>query len=310
MYKALPFRRSITFTRDTNFRCTEEMNKVVIIDFSAESDLLNRVENASTFGSSCFWLFSASNGNLQRLEELRPRYDSRVYAAQKTESQLDIYEVYSLAEGWNVTRPLVETWNGSRAITPHEFVWERRRDLTGLTFTAGIFNYIPYSIVPDKTDLASATGFNMDVLKYLRLKMNFDVVFKHPSQGNFGRADERGNWNGVVGMCQRKEIDFSSTLIKVTQARAQVVKYGQVVTTHRNVFVTQAGSIDSANSIFTMLNTDVWIVSAVTALIMMILAVLIGRMLRESGEDSDSGRLALITFGFFFLQVNIALKNE
>ena len=46
--------------------------------------------------------------------------------------------------------------------------------------------------------------------------MNFDVNFKTPSDGNFGRAYENGSWNGVVGMCQRKEIDFSSTLIKVS----------------------------------------------------------------------------------------------
>lgn len=91
--------------------------------------------------------------------------------------------------------------------------------MSDLAFAVAIFDYNPYSFVPDVEQLEQSYGFNVDLMNFLKKNLNFTVTLTSPTDGTFGQADAEGRWNGVVGMCQRGDIDFSASLISATLPR-------------------------------------------------------------------------------------------
>ena len=229
----------------------------------------------------------------------KPPYDSRVYLARASDNEAVIVsEIYSVSENDDVVINAVEKWTLRQTVEAQsDFIWQRRCDLSGLTFNVGIFHYPPYSIINDYDNLSASTGFNMDLLHHLKKEMNFRVErFNVPESGNFGREVSNGSWDGVVGMCQRREIDFSSTLIKATLPRSFVIKYSQVVTSHSNVFVTRRGETASALSIFTTLRGAIYSLGLATLIALVFVAVVVFAKLEW--RKADLFEFALLTFGY------------
>ena len=82
-----------------------------------------------------------------------------------------------------------------------------------LLIQVGILFYKPYITLPNgKTSLADSEGFGIDVLNLLKTKLNFTYTFH--SVSTFGSLQETGNWNGMVGAVQRRELDFGASPIR------------------------------------------------------------------------------------------------
>ncbi len=122
-------------------------------------------------------------------------------------------------------------------------------------------------------------------------------------------------------MCQRREIDFSTSLIKVTRERAMVVDFSSVVTSHRNVIVTRQGTkfavrneISSINhrrlwrwnlylqrhALISMFTEEVLLVIVVLVLGLISMAVLVVWVL--SREDFNLSYTIMTTYGLVALQ--------
>jgi hypothetical protein len=159
---------------------------------------------------------------------MKPEFQSRVYTSDYRDDGMDIYDHYVVSENYDVTTGLVERWrfdhSGEAAKSfSADFVWNRRRDLRGIRFSAGVLDFHPYTTV---TNL-SASGFSIKILNLLAESLNFrseilfllsngfssfPIVFSYsltvPADLTFGTLQNDGNWNGIVGMLTSKEIDF------------------------------------------------------------------------------------------------------
>ncbi len=48
-----------------------------------------------------------------------------------------------------------------------------------------------------------------ELLKYLEAHINFTYTMVRPPDGKWGMGDEHGDWNGMLGMVHRNEVDFA-----------------------------------------------------------------------------------------------------
>nr|XP_023697400.1 glutamate receptor U1-like [Paramormyrops kingsleyae] len=78
----------------------------------------------------------------------------------------------------------------------------------------------PYTM-PKGTELE---GYCMDLLSELSKKLSFKYNVHLVKDGNYGRQDERGNWNGMIGEVLRGEADLAVAPLTLTATREKVVE--------------------------------------------------------------------------------------
>ncbi|KAK7493309.1 hypothetical protein BaRGS_00015435 [Batillaria attramentaria] len=66
-------------------------------------------------------------------------------------------------------------------------------------------------------------GILIDLLHELCLRLNFTYVIVEAPDNNYGKLLDNGQWNGLIGMLTRKEIDIAVTGFRLTSQRAAVV---------------------------------------------------------------------------------------
>ncbi|XP_068172471.1 glutamate receptor U1 [Antennarius striatus] len=66
-------------------------------------------------------------------------------------------------------------------------------------------------------------GFCMDLLSELAKKLGFNYKVQLVRDGSYGRQDESGNWNGMIGEVVRSEADLAIAPLTLTASREKVV---------------------------------------------------------------------------------------
>uniref|UniRef100_A0A3Q3MLU4 Glutamate receptor n=1 Tax=Mastacembelus armatus TaxID=205130 RepID=A0A3Q3MLU4_9TELE len=66
-------------------------------------------------------------------------------------------------------------------------------------------------------------GFCMDLLSEVAKKLGFKYRVQLVKDGSYGRQDENGNWNGMIGEVMRGEADLAIAPLTLTAAREKVV---------------------------------------------------------------------------------------
>ena len=61
-----------------------------------------------------------------------------------------------------------------------------------------------------------------ELFKLTQKELGFDYVFVTSSYGKYGSSNEQEEWNGLIGLIQRKEVDLSITDLTITSARDRV----------------------------------------------------------------------------------------
>ena len=81
------------------------------------------------------------------------------------------------------------------------------------------------SVVPGTKTELKYSGIMWDVLMYLSTSMNFTFTVVRPPDGKWGVGDVNGNWNGMLGMVKRKEVDFALGPFGIIYEREQVCDF-------------------------------------------------------------------------------------
>ena len=92
------------------------------------------------------------------------------------------------------------------------FIWNRRKDLTGVTLRYGSLTYPPHIYLLDpinETHFKTLDGTFGSVWKELQLNLNFSYLASKSSDGIWSYRQSNGTWLGLFGMLQRNEIDFA-----------------------------------------------------------------------------------------------------
>lgn len=107
--------------------------------------------------------------------------------------------------------------------------WDRRSNLSGLHIRTGALNNTPFSIIEQWDDNPSITGYYGEIWKALQQVLNFDYSITLSVDGKWGSIDESGNWDGLVGMAVRDEIDIACSDLALSTQRGEALDFTQPI---------------------------------------------------------------------------------
>ena len=232
-------------------------------------------DNGKLIFGQCKWLLNDNELTRRRLSELRPAFDSEVYLLSETGAEFNLSEIYSLDSDSPVIESGVEKWKGAKLVREAEHIWLRRANLRGKTFKGGIFGYVPYVSLDEKA-LSDSRGFAIDLFKSLASRLNYTFELVVPKKGNFGSLNKTsGEFDGIVGMLQRREIDVGAMTIKKTSTRFKVIDYTRGITQHENIFVTKKLDAFSHTSFTYLLDGEAWIGTLIVQSVLLLFGALL-----------------------------------
>ncbi len=172
------------------------------------------------FANNKYWLF------LQEATELLSfcRFDSNCFFAKGADQGGKVFEIEEqyVAKG-KAFHNHIGTWTPTGGLAMSmEGVWERRRDLGGLSLLAHFLAVSPFVTVRQDGSLA---GLEPEVLHALQQALNFTTEYVPTETKQFGAPLGNGSWTGIIGMLDRKEIDIAVAPLAITDERADVVDF-------------------------------------------------------------------------------------
>ena len=174
--------------------------------------------------------------------------DAQFYAIAKVNGTNRIYEIYQVCKRTDIViQEIAKLLNDdNRECTNSNSIWENRGNLQKCPLRVGFFNY--GSVIQSKSaktlDLSNhENGNKKRILRQeltlnnftlygpttqffgiLQEKLNFSVDWVYVSDERFGSLDN-DNWDGIVGMVQRNEIDTSILDLSITKERSSFVSF-------------------------------------------------------------------------------------
>ena len=120
-------------------------------------------------------------------------------------------------------------------------------------------------------------GIKVQLFSFLYSKLNFSIKWVRVEDNKFGAFDSVSNdWNGIVGMIKRNEIDTSIIDISITNARSDAVAYSIPIQRYSNrLFIRKPGPSVSWTTFLNVFNFVYWyvILAFMTVFVVLLIAV-------------------------------------
>ncbi len=167
------------------------------------------------FQSNFHWLLPLSPDLEDRIEGLPLRLDSNFFTYDSYDSELgvaDLREWYKARGGPPMSNTLGR-WSEEEGgfLDPVPFVWDRRKNLGGAALKVGTVvtegKYDPHPMFSIDGASGEALGAIPEMAEALALTLNFTMDRVAMEDGQYGALVE-GNWTGLVGQLQQRNIDF------------------------------------------------------------------------------------------------------
>lgn len=105
----------------------------------------------------------------------------------------------------------------------------------------------------ERTNQSGSMGFQgitWEILLRVSDILGFDFTFVQPEDGKWGSIDQSGEWNGMMGMIQRKEVDFAIGPFGMNPERARACDFSVPIALDQLIPVTPV-----------LLNKDPWVLA-------------------------------------------------
>ncbi|TRY80468.1 hypothetical protein TCAL_13350 [Tigriopus californicus] len=100
------------------------------------------------------------------------------------------------------------------------------------------------------SDPMGFSGITWEILQRTSDILDFTFTFVQPEDGKWGSIDQSGEWNGMIGMIQRKEIDFAIGPFGMNPERARACEFSVPIALDHLIPVTPV-----------LLNKDPWVLA-------------------------------------------------
>ncbi|GAB6028094.1 hypothetical protein CHUAL_002314 [Chamberlinius hualienensis] len=77
----------------------------------------------------------------------------------------------------------------------------------------------------DRRGNVTAKGMITDLLTFIEIMLNIRFNVSVPKEKNSGTVNENGQWNGLIGLLQRREVDMVAADVSLTQNRRKVADF-------------------------------------------------------------------------------------
>ena len=204
---------------------SEELDLLVLPDISKTMELLSTLqEKLRIFDSKIQFLVPKQSD----FSALRLRLDSRFYCFEESGNGFDLYEIYSIKDGKQITG-LMGNWTAEHGLSHIEpRIWQRRSNLMGTILRHALLPWSTFNnLEPDGNGgIVNTGGVFAETMEQLEKRLNFSQVILKPEDGKAGGLEPDGKtWNGLVGMLIRDEADISAAGLTQYFERDQVVDF-------------------------------------------------------------------------------------
>ena len=157
--------------------------------------------------------------------------------------------------------------------------------LNGKHLIVAANNWTPYITFKDKGNgTIEYSGFMYDALVFLSESLNFTYKIISSPDGKWGVGDENGNWNGMLGMVKRNEVDFALGPFGVIREREEACDFTFPVSIIYWTAVVPANMTQDAWSVVRPFSRRIWIALAIVTVIFWITLNLANKIYRGSTQ--------------------------
>ena len=210
--------------------------------------------------------------------------NAQLYALVKVGKSHRIYEIYQACQktDYIIDEIAQLPMDDNMECTNSHFIWNNRANLKGCLLRVGYFNY--GSILTNKSSQAlplltleanqrkqsSRQQLNLDGITLhgphtqffaiLQASLNFSVKWVYVADEKFGSLDQRNDdWNGIVGMVQKNQIDTSILDLAITKERSSVVSFTTPFRSYRiKLFMKKPQSLRAWDTFLKVLKLNYW----------------------------------------------------
>jgi hypothetical protein len=163
-----------------------------------------------------------------------------------------------------------------------KYVWENQKDLSNCSIRIGYMYVKPLAEVmtnhswinkPSDVQIKKhkrgtlssgglmVYGHDVQLLSLIQPILNFSIEWVHVHDEKYGSFDSKINdWNGIVGMLKRNEIDTSILYLSITTDRKSVISYSvPAVEYHLGLFLKKPGPSWSWTTFLDVFNKVYWL---------------------------------------------------
>ena len=236
--------------------------------------------------------------------------EAQLYAIDKMKGFHRIYEIYQVCERTDIViHEITKLLNDdNRACTNSLSIWENRGNLQKCPLRVGYFNY--GSVIQNKSaktqDLSNHKngqktrssrqeltlngvtlyGPTTQFFGILQAKLNFSVDWVYAIDERFGSLDN-DNWDGLIGMVQRNEIDTSILDLSITKDRSSFVSFTTPFRYYKiRLFMSKPQSrLQSWKTFLQVLDLNYWI-AMIVSFIFCVACIFISNLVNENFDIS------------------------
>ncbi|XP_046352525.2 glutamate receptor-like [Haliotis rufescens] len=198
----------------------------------------------------------------------------------------------------------VGTWSeeGRLEVFDEEIFENTFRNFGNTTLLIGSQEALPFVVKNIIDNRTVFTGFCIDILDELALRFNFNYTIVEPSDRIWGAPiNDKGDWNGIVGMIVRKELDFGAGPFTITSIRESVIDFTKPFMEDGAGIITRRpdGESQKMFKMFTPFAPIVWGCIVIAIIVVSVLLYLVNRyspfaahkVLPESGHAGSHAEM-------------------
>ena len=206
-----------------------DLTMVVFIDDGHHYLLDLLVNDMQLFHKGVTGLISGLDANAGL--NLTLRLDTSLYFYTSNRNSISLEEMYKV--NGIVKTKIVGTWTSNTGlVVPTTNVWERRSSLEGMTLRTAVIStpklHELHNETLNKSVIMLGSGYFLEPLNILAQKLNFTLLLMPSIDGQWGAVDDRGKWNGLIGMLVNDQTDIA-VVLTVTEERQMVVDFSNVI---------------------------------------------------------------------------------
>ncbi|KDR23341.1 hypothetical protein L798_05302 [Zootermopsis nevadensis] len=254
----------------------------VFLDYGCATnrDIFTQMSDKFLLNASFNWLIWSTDG-LSGMENVNLNIDSDVtWATPDTPRGLVLlYDVYKVNYTWPVISTLAGQWNRDNGLvyTLTQFKYLRRGDLQGLLFNAAVaVSDSPgddierwLSSPVDRHHMDSIAKYNYALHRQLGDRFNFTMQL-HATYSQ-GYPDSNGQFDGMLGMLQRGEVQLGITSLTMLPQRFEIVDFtGPTWKFRTSVLFRHPRTTGTSYSLLKPFTKTVWLYTLLSWALMMV----------------------------------------
>ena len=246
------------------------------------------------------------------------RFDSKIFLWKENSEGGHLWEIYRFcSNGPIMTKHLMTMKQGSLIEHSLEYLWERRKDMSGCEIRVGYINSHPYmyentvALRPNQymdlkmcmfVDDKTMCGNYVPLLKLLKEELNFTIRWVHTKDNAFGVLDPITNkWNGLLGLLSDKESEISPCWHFITSNRIKDMDFSDPISEYGGHLYMKRPHISASwGTYFNVFDRTYWLIMIIFLVLISISCLIFFSVIDKMNFKSSVGQESCSDLSLYF----------